>query len=120
MFELLSDTPDNVVGVKAVGDIEDDDYEDVLVPAIEDALSRHGKIRMLLVLGPEFEGFAADAMWEDAKLGVKTFTSYERVALVADASWLRRTVRAFGWLMPGEVRGFALADLDAARDWVSG
>ena len=120
MFELTADTPDNVVAVNAVGDIEDDDYEDVAVPAIEDALSRHDRIRMLLVLGPEFEGFGADAMWEDAKLGAKTFTSYERIALVADASWLRRTVKAFGWLMPGEVRGFALADLATARDWVSG
>ena len=120
MFELIEDAPDNVVAIKAVGEIEDDDYEDVLVPAIEDHLTRHDKIRLMLVLGSEFDSFEASALWEDAKLGAKTFTSYERVALVSDGPWLRRAIKTFGWLMPGDVQIFPLAELDAAREWVSG
>ena len=76
MLELISGLPDNVVGIRAVGDVEDDDYEDVLVPEMEDRLSPHDKIRFLCVLGPEFEGYEADAVWEDAKLGARTFTSF--------------------------------------------
>ncbi len=118
MLELIPDLPDQVLGVRAIGDVEDDDYDDVLVPAIEDRLSRHDKIRLLYVLGPEFDGYEADAMWEDAKLGAKTFTSYERIAVVTDSSLVRRSVKAFGWLMPGDVKTFAVADLDAATDWI--
>ena len=118
-MELLADLPDNVVGVRAVGEVDDDDYEGVLEPAIDDARSRHDMIRLLYVLGPEFTGYEADAMWEDTKLGVKTFTSYERMAVVTDTAWLRRTVKAFGWLIPGDVRVFPYDQLDAARTWIT-
>jgi hypothetical protein len=119
MLELLDDLPDDVVGVRAVGEVDDDDYEDVLEPAIADRLSRHDKVRLLYVLGEEFTGYEADALWEDTKLGVKTFTSYARMAIVTDATWLRRSVKAFGWLIPGEVRVFHVADLAEARRWIT-
>ena len=41
-----------------------------------------------------------------------------RIAVVTDADWLEKSVQAFGWLMPGEVRGFDDDDLDDARAWV--
>ena len=118
-FQLIDDLPDNVVGVVAVGEVEDDDYEDVLDPAIEAALARHDKIRLLYVLGSEFTGFDADAMWEDTKLGVKTFNSYERMAIVTDATWVRRSVKAFGWLIPGDVQVFHLDRLADAKAWIT-
>ncbi len=55
-MQLIDDLPVNVVGVRAIGEVEDDDYDDVLEPAIEDRLSRHDKIRLLYVLGSEFTG----------------------------------------------------------------
>lgn len=119
MLEVLQGFPDHVLAIKAIGEIEDDDYDDVLVPEIEDRLGRHDKIRLLYLLGPEYEGYEADAVWEDAKLGMKTFTSYERVAVVTGAKWIRRSVKAFGWMMPGEVRSFDTAELDEATAWIT-
>jgi hypothetical protein len=119
MLEILPGFPDQVLGIKAIGEVEDDDYEEVLVPAIEDRLTRHEKIRLLYVLGPEFEGYESDAAWEDAKLGMKTFTSYERIAVVTDSTWVRRSVKAFGWIMPGDVEVFAVDDLATARTWIT-
>lgn len=119
MLELLPDLPDHVLGIKAIGDVEDDDYEDVLVPAIDDRLSRHEKIRLLYVLGEEFDGYEGDALWEDAKLGMKTFTSYDRIAIVTESKLISRSVRAFGWLMPGEVKVYPTADLEAATGWIT-
>ena len=118
-MELIKDLPDRVVGVRALGEVEDDDYEDVLEPAIEDRLSRHDKIRLLYVLGPEFTGYEGDAVWEDTKLGFKTFTDYERMAIVTDTTWVRRSVKAFGWLMPGEVEVYHYDQLDEARTWIT-
>jgi len=118
-MELIDDLPDVVVGVRAVGEVEDADYETVLEPAIEDRLSRHDKIRLLYVLGSEFTGYDTDALWDDTKLGLKTFNSYERMAIVTDATWVRRSVKAFGWLIPGEVHVFHLDQLDAARTWIT-
>ena len=119
MLELLSDLPDNVIGVRAIGEVDDDDYEDVLVPAIEDRLTRHNKIRLLYVLGTEFTGYDDDAMWEDVKLGVKTFNSYDRMAIVTDDVSVRRTIKAFGWLIPGEVQVFHLDGIVQATVWIT-
>lgn len=118
-MELIHGLPDHVVGVEAIGEVEDDDYEHVLVPAVQDRLSRHDKIRLLYVLGPAFTGYEADAVWEDTKLGIRTFASYERIAVVTDAVWMGRAVRAFGWLIPGEVTVFPSDRLDDARAWIT-
>ena len=118
-MQLIEGLPDHVLGIRAIGEVEDDDYDDVLEPAVDDRLSRHDKIRLLYVLGPEFTGYDGDAIWEDTKLGFKTFGSYERIAVVTDAPWMRRAVKAFGWLMPGEVRVLAYDELDEARAWIT-
>ena len=72
------------------------------------------------MLGEEFTGYDAEAMWEDAKLGINTFGDYERMAIVTDATWVRRAVKAFGWLIPGDVCVYHLDRLDDARAWVVG
>jgi hypothetical protein len=117
MLEIIRNTPDNVIGVRAIGEVDDDAYEDVLVPAIEDRLARHDKVRLLYVLGT---GYDDDAMWEDVKLGVKTFNSYDRMAIVTDAASVHRTIKAFGWLIPGDVRVFHLDDLETTQNWITG
>jgi SpoIIAA-like len=119
MMELIDGLPDNVVGIRATGEVEDDDYEDVLVPAIDAARSKHDKIRLLYVLGPEFTGYEMDAMWEDTKLGARTFTAYDKLAVVTDKSWVQRTVKAFGWMIPGEVKVFHTDALDDATSWIT-
>lgn len=40
--------------------------EQVLIPAIEQLLEQHSKIRLLYVLGSELSGYSAAAMWDDA------------------------------------------------------
>jgi len=118
MMQLIDNLPDNVIGIRAIGDVDDDDYEDVLIPAIDAARAEHDTIRLLYVLGHEFTGYEADAMWEDTKLGARTFTAYDKIAVVTDRAWLQRTVKAFGWMMPGELRTFHTDALDEATAWI--
>jgi hypothetical protein len=61
----------------------------------------------------------AGALWDDAKVGVQDSRAWERIAIVSDKDWLKHTVKAFGWLVPGEVRVFELDDLDDAGGWAS-
>ncbi len=119
MLTLIDGLPDRVIGIRASGEVTDDDYEDVLVPAIDDRRARHDKVRLLYVLGEEFTGYEADAVWEDVKLGMRTFNAYDKIAVVTDATWMRRAVSAFGWMLPGEVRVFDMPSLDDATAWIS-
>ena len=120
MMQMITGLPDHVVGVEACDKVEDDDYEEVLRPAVNDRLKRHPKIRLLYVLDDEFEGYDDDAFWEDAKFGTKYFTSFERIAVVTDAKWVMRSARMLGWMIPGEFRYFPLSERAAATEWSVG
>jgi hypothetical protein len=119
VINLLSDLAEGVVGIEAVGHVEADDYTRIVEPAVRDALERSDKVRLLYVLGDGFDGYSAAASWEDAKLGIEHWSAWEKIAVVTDRGWIRDGVKAFGWMLPGEVKVFPTADQDAAKEWVA-
>ena len=119
MIELMTDLPDNVVGFTASGEVSDDDYKDILIPAMEAKFAEYDKICALYYFGPGYESFDWDAMWDDAKVGMKHLTDFEKIAVVSDQKWIRRSIKAFAWLMPGEVNLYDGDQLDEAKAWVS-
>lgn len=121
MLTVIPDLPAGVVGVEAQGQVSASDYEEVLVPAVDAAreAAPDGKVRLLYVLGGDFPDYTAGAAWEDAKLGLGRIRSWERIALVSDAEWLRRAIHGLGWMMPGEVKVFETDQTANARAWVA-
>jgi len=119
MIEKIPNLPDNVLGFSAKGKVTADDYESVIIPAVEALFSRNHKVRFLYYLGEDFDGFEAGAMWDDAKLGLKHLTAWERVAVVSDVEWIRGAMRVFGLAIPGHVRLFHNSDLAEAVRWIS-
>jgi hypothetical protein len=119
MLELIPDLPAHVLGLKATGTVTSDDYETVLVPELERMLAGHSRVRLLYVLAEGFDNYTRGAAWEDAKVGMRHFTSFERVAVVTDVDWIETGVKAFGFIMPGDVRVYESDRVDEARNWVS-
>lgn len=119
MVERIPDLPETVVGFTAKGTVTANDYETVIIPTVEKRFSQGGKVRFLYHLGKEFEGFEAAAMWDDAKLGLKHFSGWDRVALVTDVEWIRAAMKVFGFAMPGTLKVFHDAELADARRWVA-
>jgi hypothetical protein len=119
MIRVLPDMPPGVLGLEAVDDVEREDYEEVLLPAVEAAIAEHGKVRLVYVLGPEFDDYEGGAAWEDLKLGMSHPASFERIAVVTDARWAGAALRVFSALWPGRARAFPLSDLDAAKRWAA-
>ena len=118
MIEVIPDVASNVVAFRAKGKVTGQDYETVLIPAVEAAVKEHGKIRLLYHIGDEFSGFEAGAMWDDAKVGLKHFTAWERIAVVTDVDWMRNLARFFGFVMHGHVRVFKNDQYSEAEDWI--
>ena len=119
MIRLLRNMPAGVLGLEAVDDVEQEDYERVIVPAIEATLAEHGKVRLVYVLGPEFDDYEGEAVWEDLKLGLGHVTSFERIAVVTDARWAGPAIKVFSILWPGQARAFPLAELEPAKHWAA-
>ena len=116
--QLVPALPDNVIGIIAKGEVHADDYEGTIRPAIEAALDRHDRIRLLYVLGDDFEGFSAGAAREDSALS-KLAGKFERIAVVTDHTWIRHSIKLFGHLMPGDVRVFSVAEEADASEWLT-
>jgi hypothetical protein len=119
VIRLLDDMPPGVLGLEAIDDVESKDYTDVLLPAVEAAIAEHGKVRLVYVLGPAFDDYEGEAVWEDLKLGARHPTSFERIAVVTDARWAGSAIKVFSVLWPGQARAFPLAELGSAKRWAA-
>jgi SpoIIAA-like len=118
MIKELSDLPVGVVGFEATGTLKAEDYRDVVLPALEQAFAS-GEVRFVIVM-PEFHGMSGGAMWQDLKVGIEHFRAWKRIALVTDIDWMRHMTELFGWMTPGEVKVFPLAQRGEAIAWAAG
>jgi hypothetical protein len=119
MIKQMEGLPAGTLGFRAHGQVTAADYERVVVPDVEAAFALNRKLRLLYVIDEDFTGFDPGAMWDDLKMGARHFSGWERVALVTDVPWLRATANAMGFMVPGEFRLFALADLEKAKRWIT-
>jgi hypothetical protein len=119
MFKQIYAMPPGTVGFEAVGEIDDDDFEDVVAPVLRQQIAAGRKLRLLYLLGPQLREYEGDAAQEQLKFAARHITAYERVCVVSDESWLGPALRILSVLVPGTIRGFPIADLDAAKRWVA-
>ena len=115
----MNDLPVSVLGVSAEGKITGTDYETVLIPAIEKKLKTNQKIRMLYNLGSNFTGFDMNAMIDDARIGMKHLSAWDRIALVSDHELINTFANFFGHLLSCELRIFKNAELEEAKKWIT-
>ena len=118
MLREIMNLQTNVIGVAATGTVTAKDYEDIMIPIIEEKLKTYPKIKFLYYIDAEFENYELKAMFDDAKLGIKYFNALEKIAVVSDLNWIKNGVQAFGFMMPGEVKVFDIANLDNAKEWI--
>ena len=117
MLKEIPDLPPGVIGFEVAGKLEAEDYRDTLLPAIE-AAAEKGDVRVVIVI-PKFDGFTASVLWQDLKMGVGHWGAWKRIALVTDIDWMAHAVEWFGWMTPGEVKHFPLAERDPAVAWAA-
>jgi len=118
MLKLIEDLPPEVLGIEAAGKVTHEDYQNILIPRAE-AMMAKGPIKMLYVIGAEFTGYELEALWDDSTFGVKHWRDFSHVGVVADQAWVRGLVSMFKPFFPCEVRLFGLADMAAAKAWIT-
>lgn len=118
MLTIMNDLPDNVLGFTAEGKITGTDYETVLIPVVEKSLKENKKIRMIYHLGNSFTGFDMSAMLDDAKMGMKHLSAWDKIALVSDHEMINTFAKFFGYMMSCELRIFKNVELEEAKKWI--
>lgn len=119
MLQRMRDMPAGTIGFEAIGDVEDDDWEETVEPVLRHEMADGRKIRLLYLLGADARDVEGDAVTADTGFRARHATSFERVAVVSDEDWMRPAVRALSALLPGKAKAFRVHDLAAAKAWLA-
>ena len=119
MLRSMHDMPVGTLGFEAIGDVDDDDWERTVEPALRARVADGQKLRLLYLFGPDAREIDRDAIQADSGFRARHATSYERVAVVSDEDWLRPAMRTLSFLLPGQARAFPTRELAAAKAWLA-
>lgn len=118
MIEQIKNLPENMVGFRASGEVKKDDF-DIVHKKVEQLVEKTGKLNYMLFLDTPPSEFTMGAWWEDALLGIKNITKWNRAAIISDSEVVDKFTAAFSKVMPGEFKVFQKNDLERAIDWTS-
>ena len=119
MIYHLHNLPSNIVGFNAIGEITEKDFSETVMPKLKALIDKSAQLNYLLVHETTVINFTVDAWMEDALMGIKNVTKWNRVAIVSDVKAIRNFTSFFSYLMPEEFKGFEHRDMLKAIDWVA-
>lgn len=118
MIEIMPRSEGKVLMVKAVGKLTDRDYKEILIPRLETIIGDYGKACLLFDMGPDFHGWEAAALWDDARFGLAHRNDFEKMAVVGGAAWIDWGMKLANFIMSGEIKVFSEKEFDAAVLWI--
>jgi len=106
----------HVFGIKAYGKISTDDYEKILIPAMEDMIKEHSPINVVVDLS-EFQGMEAGAFWDDFKFGIKHLNDFQRMAIVGEQKWIDWVAKLADPVTKAQIKAFHTNNVKKAWHW---
>jgi len=119
MLQKITGLPSHVLGIHAIGEVNKNDMENVLLPLLDELAGRTGKLNYLLVLETGVQNFTLAAWWKDMIAGLKHYTQWHRIAVVSDQKAVEWFTDIFQLVIPGRSKGFPLAELTKATVWIA-
>ena len=119
MVKFIENNYTNIVAFNFEGEITKDDFENVIVPKIEQQIEAIDEINLVYVLNTDLSNFSTGAWWEDAMLGLKNLTKWNKSAIVTDNDTIAKFTEVFSKVMPGEFKAFPKNELEDGMKWAS-
>jgi len=119
MIEIMPESTERMLAVRATGTLTDEDYTATWIPALESIIGKFEVANALLYMDENFKGWEAKALWDDAKFGIRHRNDFRRIAIVGGSTWIKWGVRLGEMLMDCEVRVFEPEALSEAIRWCS-
>jgi hypothetical protein len=119
MLQRVSNLSGGIECLRAMGTVTADDFESVCRPLFHDARRDGQRIKLLYHFGPEFEGFTAGALLDDARIGLQYLRLLERMAVVSDRQVVRDSARLIGAMLPCPTHVFRNDEWSLALDWLN-
>ena len=119
MIEFLPESQNNVLVAKMLGQLTVEDYEKILIPKLDEAISQYQKVRAIIIVDESFTGWELGALWEDAKYDLKHRHDFEKLAMVGGSYWLKKSAQVGGVVIDSELKTFNADKLDDALAWIN-
>jgi 6-phosphofructokinase len=118
MVVVLPESSGTCIGFKVSGKVTAEDY-DVLLGKLDEAISAHGRINILMVMG-DFEGWSGmDAAKADFKFGTHQYRQVEKAAFVGEKKWQKWAIKVMDpFTRRTDERFFDFEQYDEAWSWV--
>lgn len=117
MIQYSTEANSPVVEITVEGRITNDELR-TAINRMHDDIAVAGKTRIIEVIR-HFTGMEPKALWSDVELGVPLAHKVTRVAVVADAAWIRAATHLGRFFTKAELKVFEPGQLDDARRWIS-
>ena len=119
MITKITGLPNYVVGFEASGEVTKADYDNVIIPAVNEVTERTGELYYLFVIRTGLNHFTAGAFWDDLKVGVQHIKQWKKMAIVSESKGIEKFTDLVSYVVPGKAKGFHLDELEEAKRWVS-
>lgn len=117
MITIINDAPENVAAFNATGDVTKEDFENLVIPYVKNKVEQFDELNYLLYLDTDLSNFTTGAWLQDALLGIKNLSKWNRAAIVTDKEGVQNFTDIFSVLMPGEFKSFPKENLYNALYW---
>ncbi|MCF2218167.1 STAS/SEC14 domain-containing protein [Chryseobacterium gambrini] len=117
MITIIPEAPENVAAFNATGEVTKEDFENLVFPRVKAKIEQFGELNYLMYLDTDLDNFTAGAWLEDALLGLKNLTKWNRAAILTDNQNVQNFTEIFSVLMPGEFKSFPKGNLYNALYW---
>ncbi len=119
MLEIVDGFPEGVIAIAARQHVIATDYDNALLPLVEEALETRRKIRLYYELDKEFSGVDAGSIFKYLSSWARYLHRWERIAVVTSSIWVLMGMSVFRILMPHRFRIFTSRHAEDARGWIT-
>ena len=116
-IDVSTENDGKLVVIQMTGKVHKEDYRH-FVPVVEDAIQKHGKVRLLVQMH-NFHGWDAGALWHDVKFDAKHFNHIERLAIIGETTWEKWMAMFCKPFTTATIRYFPSEQAAEARAWIT-
>lgn len=116
MIEILHDTADRLVTIRASGKLTSADY-DRAIPELEEAIRKADGALNAVIIVDDLTGFELAALWKDLKFDLKHLDDFRRIAIVGRMQTMKVVTEASDLLTSAKLKFFETDRTAEASRW---
>lgn len=109
----------NILIVKIRGEFTQDDFDQALIPKLQQVIDDYGKVNLLLEFDDDFTGSELMTLWREVQLSYKYLKSINKIAIIGNDNVIKWIFRLLHPLSLVFIERFKHGQLEKAQAWLA-